>query len=43
MKSDSEMASPIELHIGDHVQRHGALSEVMLLLNPNAIFPAASG
>ncbi len=28
MKSDSEMASPIELHIGDHVQRHGALSEV---------------
>lgn len=25
MKSDTEMVSPIELHIGDHVQRHGAL------------------
>ncbi len=43
MKSDSEMASPIELHIGDHVQRHGALSEVMHIVESNAIFPAASG
>lgn len=43
MKSDTEMVSPIELHIGDHVQRHGALFEVMHIVESECDIPAASG
>lgn len=39
MKSDTEMVSPIELHIGDHVQRHGALSEVMHIVESKCDIP----
>ncbi|ECE7047876.1 hypothetical protein DRU93_21150 [Salmonella enterica subsp. enterica] len=34
-----QMASPIELHIGDHVQRHGALSEVMHIVESKCDIP----
>lgn len=39
MKSDTEMVSPIELHIGDHVQRHGALFEVMHIVESECDIP----
>lgn len=39
MKLDTEMVSPIELHIGDHVQRHGALFEVMHIVESECDIP----
>lgn len=39
MKSDTEMVSPVELHIGDHVQRHGALFEVMHIVESECDIP----